>query len=77
MTEMAKPSANFEVDDLGHFGPFGGAYASETLMHALEELTTAYRRWSSDPEFMERLDRDLAQYVGRPSPIYPALRLTE
>jgi tryptophan synthase beta chain len=77
MTEMAEPSANFEVDDLGHFGPFGGAYASETLMHALEELTTAYRRWSSDAEFMERLDRDLAQYVGRPSPIYPALRLTE
>jgi len=65
------------VDDKGHFGPYGGSYASETLMHALEELSEAYRRWSSDEEFMERLDGDLAHYVGRPSPIYSAKRLSE
>jgi tryptophan synthase beta chain len=52
-------------------------YASETLIHALEELKEAYFRWRSDDEFMARLDADLAHYVGRPSPIYFARRLTE
>jgi tryptophan synthase beta chain len=66
-----------EPDDAGHFGPYGGTYASETLMHALEELKEAYFRWRSDEEFMARLDADLAHYVGRPSPIYFARRLTE
>jgi len=66
-----------EPDDAGHFGPYGGTYASETLMHALEELKEAYFRWRSDEEFMARLDADLAHYVGRPSPIYFAQRLTE
>ena len=66
-----------EPDDAGHFGPYGGTYASETLMHALEELKEAYFRWRSDEEFMARLDSDLAHYVGRPSPIYFAKRLTE
>ncbi len=64
-------------DEQGHFGPYGGMYVSETLMHALEELSTAYARWRSDPEFMARLDADLASYVGRPSPVYFAERLTE
>jgi tryptophan synthase beta chain len=63
-------------DELGHFGPYGGCYVSETLMHALDELQQAYKRWSADPEFMGRLDDDLAHYVGRPSPIYFAERLT-
>jgi len=45
-------------------------------MPALEELTEAYERWRNDDEFVSRLDRDLARYVGRPSPIYPAERLT-
>jgi tryptophan synthase beta chain len=66
-----------EPDDAGHFGPYGGTYASETLIHALEELKEAYYRWRSDDEFMARLDADLAHYVGRPSPIYFAERLTE
>ncbi len=65
------------VDNQGHFGVYGGRYASETLMHALEELTEAYQRWREDPEFMGRLDADLAHYVGRPSPIYHARRLSE
>ncbi len=63
-------------DPTGHFGEFGGSYVSETLMHALEELREAWGRWRQDPEFMARLDRDLAHYVGRPSPIYHAERLT-
>jgi tryptophan synthase beta chain len=66
-----------EPDEAGHFGPYGGTYASETLMHALEELKEAYFRWRSDEEFVARLDADLAHYVGRPSPIYFAQRLTE
>jgi len=63
-------------DTRGHFGTFGGRFVSETLMPALEELTEAYERWRNDDEFVSRLDRDLARYVGRPSPIYPAERLT-
>jgi tryptophan synthase beta chain len=64
-------------DERGHFGPYGGTFVSETLMYALDELRSAYERWRSDAEFMQRLDEDLASYVGRPSPIYFARRLTE
>ncbi len=64
-------------DPLGHFGDFGGRFVPETLMHALDELTIAYERWSSDDEFVAKLDHDLTHYVGRPSPIYFARRLTE
>jgi tryptophan synthase beta chain len=66
-----------EPDEFGHFGPYGGTYVSETLIHALDELKEAYGRWRQDEEFMARLDSDLANYVGRPSPIYFARRLTE
>jgi len=64
-------------DQLGHFGEFGGSFVSETLMHALEELREAYGRWRQDEEFIRRMDEDLANYVGRPSPIYYAARYTE
>ncbi len=66
-----------EPDEFGHFGPYGGTYVSETLMHALDELKQAYGRWRRDEEFMARLDADLAHYVGRPSPVYFASRLSE
>ena len=66
-----------EPDELGHFGPYGGSYISETLVHAHEELRDAYFRWRDDEEFMARFDADLAHYVGRPSPIYHARRLSE
>ena len=66
-----------EPDEFGHFGPYGGTYVSETLIHALDELKEAYGRWRQDEDFMARLDSDLAYYVGRPSPIYFARRLTE
>jgi tryptophan synthase beta chain len=70
-------SGSSEPDEQGHFGPYGGTYVSETLMHALDELKAAYGRWRGDEEFMARLDADLAHYVGRPSPVYFARRLTE
>jgi tryptophan synthase beta chain len=68
---------SFEPDESGHFGPYGGTYVSETLIHALDELKEAYGRWRQDDEFMARLDADLAHYVGRPSPVYFARRLSE
>jgi len=60
----------------GHFGPYGGRFVSETLMAALDDLTELYDRLSQDPEFQAEYDKDLAHYVGRPSPLYFAERLT-
>jgi tryptophan synthase beta chain len=64
-------------DARGHFGLFGGRYVAETLMPALLELEEAYRAAQSDPGFFEELDDYLKNYVGRPSPLYFARRLTE
>ncbi|HSB96723.1 MAG TPA: tryptophan synthase subunit beta [Spongiibacteraceae bacterium] len=58
----------------GHFGPYGGKFVAETLMCALDELETAYNKLSIDPGFRAEFDRDLAHYVGRPSPLYHAER---
>jgi tryptophan synthase beta chain len=63
-------------DARGHFGPYGGRFVSETLMAPLEALAEAYARCRVDPDFIAELDRDLADYVGRPSPIYHAERLS-
>lgn len=63
-------------DQRGHFGPYGGRFVSETLMDALQELEALYNRLSGDAEFQAEFDRDLACYVGRPSPLYLAERLT-
>ena len=63
-------------DEHGHFGLYGGRFVAETLMLPLEELTAAYRRYLKDPEFLAELDSDLAHYVGRPSPLYHAERLS-
>lgn len=63
-------------DQRGHFGPYGGRFVSETLMDALEELEALYSRLSADPDFQAEFDYDLAHYVGRPSPLYLAERLT-
>jgi tryptophan synthase beta chain len=64
-------------DARGHFGPYGGLFVSETLMQPLQELREAYDRYLQDPEFLQELDEDLANYVGRPSPIYHARRWSE
>ena len=66
-----------QPDSRGHFGEFGGRFVSETLMHALDELQEAYGRWRQDEEFIERMDHDLAHYVGRPSPVYFAERYSK
>ena len=64
-------------DANGHFGPFGGRYVAETLMPALEELEQAYREAQNDPMFQQEFEYYLQQYVGRPSPLYHARRLSE
>ncbi len=64
-------------DSRGHFGPYGGQFVAETLMEALHELHRAYQRYREDPDFVAELDADLADYVGRPSPIYHARRWSE
>jgi tryptophan synthase beta chain len=63
-------------DAHGRFGRYGGQYVAETLMAPLAELTEAYLRLRDDPEFIAELDRDLKHYVGRPSPVYHAERLS-
>ena len=63
-------------DAQGRFGDYGGSYVAETLMAPLAELRDAYERLSVDPGFRAELDRDLQHYVGRPSPIYHAERLS-
>ncbi|MEO8808619.1 MAG: tryptophan synthase subunit beta [Rhodanobacter sp.] len=63
-------------DAQGRFGEYGGCYVAETLMAPLADLRDAYERLSTDPGFLAELDRDLQHYVGRPSPIYHAERLS-
>ncbi|XTZ12955.1 MAG: pyridoxal-phosphate dependent enzyme, partial [cyanobacterium endosymbiont of Rhopalodia inflata] len=63
-------------DTLGRFGSYGGKYVPETLMPALSELETAYSHYKDDPDFREELNQLLRDYVGRPSPLYFAERLT-
>ena len=60
----------------GHFGPYGGRFVSETLMGALDELQQAWEQFREDPDFLAELDHDLAQFVGRPNPLYHAERLS-
>ncbi len=64
-------------DEQGHFGQFGGRYVAETLMPALLELQDAYTAAMADPEFQQEIDYYLHHYVGRPSPLYYAERLTK
>jgi tryptophan synthase beta chain len=68
---------NQQPDEKGHFGVFGGRYVAETLMPILEEVEAAYQSAIADPEFMATFRELLTSYVGRPSPLYYASRLTE
>lgn len=61
-------------DARGHFGVYGGKFVAETLMEPIEELRQAYEKIKNDPQFQAEFDRDLAHYVGRPSPLYHAER---
>ncbi|ASM78709.1 Tryptophan synthase beta chain [Vitreoscilla filiformis] len=65
-----------QPDASGHFGPYGGSFVSETLVHALDELKAAYAHYRNDPEFIAEFRRELAHFVGRPSPVYHADRLS-
>jgi tryptophan synthase beta chain len=64
-------------DSQGHFGPYGGVFVAETLMHALDELYQAYTKYRADPEFVAEFKFDLKHYVGRPSPVYEAKRWSD
>src|SRR3954471_14267169 len=65
-----------QPDAAGHFGPYGGSFVSETLTHAIDELRAAYARYQHDPEFLAEFRYELAHFVGRPSPIYHAERMS-
>ncbi len=64
-------------DEQGHFGPYGGVFVAETLMHALDELRTQYDLMRKDPAFVAEFESELKHYVGRPSPVYHAKRLSQ
>jgi tryptophan synthase beta chain len=73
--------AYHQPDAQGHFGPvngvtYGGTFVAETLTHALHELEAAYAQYRADPEFVAEYQRELHHFVGRPSPIYHAARLS-
>ncbi len=74
---MPNAAITAQPDAGGHFGPYGGTFVPETLMTALEELTVHYESAQKDPEFRRDLDSLLREFVGRPTPLYLAERLTE
>ena len=65
-----------QPDARGHFGPYGGTFVAETLIHALDELRDTYARYRNDPDFVAEFRSELAHFVGRPSPIYHAARMS-
>ncbi len=73
---MSKTETDYYAmpDERGHFGIYGGKFVAETLMEPIEELRRAYEEMKQDKEFQAEFDRDLAYYVGRPSPLYHAER---
>ncbi|WP_120715809.1 tryptophan synthase subunit beta [Tsuneonella amylolytica] len=75
--ESTPNSYRNQPDERGHFGDYGGRYVAETLMPLIFELETAYRAAKADPAFQAQFDDLMEHYVGRPSPLYFAERLTE
>jgi tryptophan synthase beta chain len=65
-----------QPDPTGHFGIYGGSFVSETLTHAINELRDAYARYQHDPEFLAEFNYELKHFVGRPSPVYHAARMS-
>lgn len=70
MSSHIPPDFSAVPDARGHFGPYGGRFVSETLIYALDQLESIYQRLKNDPQFIAEFDRDMAHYVGRPSPLY-------
>ena len=66
-----------EPDAHGHFGVYGGRHVPEALMAVIDDVTAAYEKMRTDDEFLDELDRLQRDYVGRPSPLYEATRLSE
>ena len=64
-------------DAQGHFGPYGGMFVADTLVHALKELEQAYTKYRQDPDFLAELSLELKDFVGRPNPLYHAERLSQ
>ena len=77
MTSATDFASTAMPDSTGHFGPFGGRYVPETLVHPLQQLEDEYWRAQQDPEFQRELDYYLKEFVGRPTPLYFAERLTK
>jgi tryptophan synthase beta chain len=77
MSKTGKENPYQMPDAQGHFGPYGGRFVPETLMHPIEKLIAAYDESKRDPEFQRELDYLLKTYVGRPTPLMFARRLTE
>ncbi|WP_226016689.1 tryptophan synthase subunit beta [Novosphingobium sp. FKTRR1] len=77
MTAQTPNSFRNQPDERGHFGQFGGRYVAETLMPLVLDLEAEYRKAKADPAFQAEFDDLLEHYVGRPSPLYFAPRLTE
>ncbi|NMD54327.1 MULTISPECIES: tryptophan synthase subunit beta [Tsukamurella] len=75
-TGLSERSA-FEPDGTGHWGAWGGRHVPEALMAVIEEVTAEFEKVRSDREFLGELDRLQRQYTGRPSPLYPCVRLNE
>jgi tryptophan synthase beta chain len=65
-----------QPDSTGHFGPYGGTFVAETLIHALDELRAAYDQYRNDAQFVAEFKHELAHFVGRPTPIYHAARIS-
>jgi len=76
MSIMSSVASESLPDATGHFGPFGGRYVPETLMHPLQELEQEYFRAQADPAFQKELSYYLREFCGRPTPLYLAERLT-
>lgn len=74
---IASPATSHVPDAEGRFGEFGRRFVPETLMYALEQLTTEYHKAQRDPAFQQQLDGLLRTFVGRPNPLYFAERLTK
>ncbi len=64
-------------DKRGHFGIYGGVFVADTLIHALDALNEAYQQYRADPDFLQELETELKDFVGRPTPLYHAQRLSE
>ena len=76
--QMQEDLQNYNFPDhKGHFGPYGGVFVPETLIHALEDLRDNYEKLKNTPSFMEEFHNDLKHFVGRPSPVYYAKRFSE